>query len=143
MPRDYLKFPISWVSHKKSSVRRNAAGLIAASVCCVALATPAAAASDPAPNIAVAQSTIEEAQRSGAGKYAPVELNNARNKLSMAEEALRKRDKKQAVRLADEAVIDAKLAQATTEAGKTEEAARAVEAGNAALEQEVNRPLPR
>ncbi len=143
MSRENRTVAQSWASYKKSSLRRSAVGLIAASVCYAGFATPLAASSDPAPSIAVARAAVDEAQRSGAVKYAPVELNNARNKLNMAEEAARKRDKKQAVRLADEAAIDAKLAQTTAEAGKTEEAARAVEAGNAALEQEVNRPLQR
>src|SRR5689334_17765294 len=92
----------------------------------LALAGCASGGQAPKAELAVTQSTISEAERAGAVQYAPVELNQARQKLEAAQEAVRAEKYDQARRLAEEADADAKLARTKTEAGLAEKSANTV-----------------
>jgi chromosome segregation ATPase len=60
-----------------------------------------------------AEASIEQAERSGAQRYASAELNDAREKLEAARDAQRREDLDIAERLAVQAQLDAQLAEAT------------------------------
>jgi len=67
-------------------------------------------------NIAVAKAAVERAEQSGAPQSAPVELASARDKLARAEKANADHQRKPAIALADQANIDAQVAEATERA---------------------------
>src|ERR1700738_2776087 len=81
----------------------------------VAVLRAAGCASTPIPNekIALAKASIQRAEQSGAPEFAPVELASARDKLSRAEKAAAHRDAQPATMLAEQANVDAQLAEAT------------------------------
>ncbi|HEC83952.1 MAG: DUF4398 domain-containing protein [Candidatus Parabeggiatoa sp. nov. 2] len=65
--------------------------------------------------IANAQLAIVKAQDSNAQEFAPQELHDAQQKLQKAKQALQTKNYDKAVRLAEQALIDAKLAEAKAE----------------------------
>lgn len=66
----------------------------------------------PRKDMAVARFALNNAQEAEASQYAPVELRNARKKLEAAERAMAKADYEEARRLAEQAFVDAQLAEA-------------------------------
>jgi Domain of unknown function (DUF4398) len=115
------------------SVLTKCAGLYAM----IALST-ATYASSPIPNekIAVAKSSLQRAEQSGAPEFAPVEMAAARDKLSRAEKALADHNKQSATQLAEQADADAQLAEATAQWHKSHKAAMEFDASMRALRQE-------
>ena len=101
----------------------------------------AAYASSPVPDetIAVAKAAVERAEQSGAPQAAPVELASARDKLARAEKANAERRPKPAIALADQARIDAQVAEATAQKERAAKAAAEFDASMATLRQESNR----
>src|SRR5882757_7430119 len=81
----------------------------------VSLAALAACASNPVggEKIAVAKASLQRAESSGAPEFAPVELAAARDKLARAEKANADRNVQPATVLAEQANVDAQLAEAT------------------------------
>jgi septal ring factor EnvC (AmiA/AmiB activator) len=75
-----------------------------------------ASAPMPVDKLAVAKSSVERAEQAQAGQFAQVELNAARAKLAAAQSAADKRDADVAARLADQAEVDAQLAEFTARA---------------------------
>jgi uncharacterized protein YceK len=65
--------------------------------------------------IANAQLAIVKAQDTNAQEFAPQELQEAQQKLQKAKQALQTKNSDKAVRLAEQALIDAKLAEAKAE----------------------------
>ncbi len=65
----------------------------------------------PTSNMSQAQLAIRQADQSKASQYAPLELRNAQDKYAAAEQALRNEEYVKARRLADEALVDAQLAE--------------------------------
>jgi uncharacterized membrane protein len=90
----------------------------------MALLALAACASVPAPvqDVAEAERAVQAAADAGAGTVAPAEFATARGKLEAAKSALQAQQHLKARRLAEQALVDAELAQVTAEA---EEDARA------------------
>jgi hypothetical protein len=82
-----------------------------------------ACASTPVPieNLAIARSSIERAEQAQAAQFAQIELNSARNKFAAAQAAADKRDALVAARLADQADVDAQLAESTARARQQEQ----------------------
>ena len=112
------------------------AGVSAALAMCVA-----GCASTPIPNekIAVAKSSVSRAEQSGAPEYAPVEMAAARDKLARAEKAAADKDVQPATQLAEQANVDAQLAEATAQEHKSHKAATEFDASMQALRQEAMR----
>jgi hypothetical protein len=118
-----------------SGITRNA-------VACAAFAVGlAACASTPIPNekIAVAKAAVQSAEQSGAPELAPVEMASARDKLSRAEKAASDRDVQPATQLAEQANVDAQLAQATAQQQRSHKAAMEFDASMQALRSESMR----
>jgi hypothetical protein len=101
----------------------------------------AACASTPIPNekIAVAKASVQRAEQSGAPELAPVELAAARDKLSRAEKAAANHDAQPATMLAEQANVDAQLAEATAAQQRSHKAATEFDASMQALRQESMR----
>jgi hypothetical protein len=89
--------------------------------------------------IAVAKAAVQRAEQSGAPQAAPVELASARDKLALAEKANADHRPKPAIALADQATIDAQVAEATAQKERAAKAAAEFDANMATLRQESNR----
>jgi Domain of unknown function (DUF4398) len=101
-----------------------------------------AGAPPPTSQLAVAGSTISEAETAGAVQYAPVPLKQAKQELASAQAASSNGRYEMAQRLATEAEADAKLAEVTTQASLAEQSANAVQQGITTLRQEAAPPPP-
>jgi len=112
-----------------------------AAFCAVVLVALAACASTPIPNekIAVAKASLARAEQSGAPEFAPVELATARDKLARAEKAVADHDAQPATVLAEQADVDAQLAEATAMQKKSHKAATEFDTSMQALRQEAMR----
>ena len=112
-----------------------------ASLVATSLAVMVGCASTPIPNekIAVAKAALQRAERAGAPDSAPVELATARDKLSRAEKAVADRDALPATRLAEQANVDAELAEATAIQQRSHKAAMEFDSSMQALRQEAMR----
>jgi hypothetical protein len=122
--------------HIKSSRLAKGVAAFAATV-----AVLAACASNPAADekIAVAKASLQRAEGSGAPEFAPVEMEAARDKLARAEKANADRNLQPAVLLADQANVDAQLAEATAQQQHSYKAATEFDASMQALRQESMR----
>jgi septal ring factor EnvC (AmiA/AmiB activator) len=90
--------------------------------CAVAFGIVACASTPmPVDKLAVAKSAVERAEQAQAAQFAQVELTSARNKLAAAQAAADKRDADVAARMADQAEVDAQLAEFTARAKQQEQ----------------------
>jgi hypothetical protein len=112
-----------------------------AAVAATAVWMLAACASTPIPNekIAVAKASLQRAEQSGAPELAPVELASARDKLNRAEKAAADHDAQPATMLAEQANVDAQLAEATAAQQRSHKAATEFDASMQALRTESMR----
>lgn len=117
---------------------------VRAMACAVAAFTLGACASSPIPNekIAVAKASLQRAEQSGAPELAPVELAAARDKLQRAEKAAADRDAQPATMLAEQANIDAEVAEATAQAHRSHKAETELQASLEALREQANQTSP-
>jgi hypothetical protein len=99
----------------------------------------ASQADRPTSEITRARTLIEQAEKAGAQQYAAVELDQARNKLRLAEAATEDGKNEEARNRANEAAADAELAAARATSGNARKAAEEVERSTATLERESNR----
>jgi DNA repair ATPase RecN len=104
----------------------------------------AACASSPIPNekIAVAQASVQHAEQSGAQEFAPVELSAARDKLQRAQKAAADHDAEPATMLAEQANVDAELAEATAQEHRSQKAEAELQASLQALREQANHSSP-
>jgi|HubBroStandDraft_2_1064218.scaffolds.fasta_scaffold120367_1 hypothetical protein len=112
-----------------------------AAACAVIAIGLAACASTPIPNekIAVAKESVQRAEQSGAPELAPVEMAAARDKLARAEKAAADREAVPANQLAEQANVDARLAEATAQQQRARKAAMEFDASMQALRSESMR----
>lgn len=101
-----------------------------------------ACASTPMPveKLAVAKTSIERAEQAQAAQFAQVELNAARNKYAAAQAAVDKKDAQVAARLADQADVDAQLAESTARAKQQQQLVSEMDASLRDLRNEALRP---
>jgi hypothetical protein len=111
--------------------------LLACSI--LALAGCAGEAERPTAEVARANTLIEQAEKSGAQKYAAAELQQARDKLQQVEVAVKNGKEDEALHLAQQASADAELAQARAASGEAQRAAEEVERSTSTLQQEADR----
>lgn len=119
-----------------SKVRRAGGAVVAA-----AALGMAACASTPVPNdrLAVAHDSVQRAERSGAPELAPVQLASAKEKLNKAEDAAAHHDGVPAGQYADQANVDAQLAEAMANQQKSHKAAMEFDSSMQALRSESMR----
>ena len=96
----------------------------------------------PTEQIAVTTAAIANAEAAGGQAVAAAELDMARDKLRRANLAVAAREPDQARRLAQQAQVDALLAQAKAESSKSQKAADEVQAASRALREEMARKVP-
>jgi hypothetical protein len=84
----------------------------------IILGTLAACGSVPAPvaEMSAAQTAVTGAEEADAAKYAPSDLDRARDKLIRAQAAMQEEENEEARRLAEEALVDARAAEAKARA---------------------------
>jgi len=93
----------------------------------------------PDSQITLATTSITQAESAGAVETAPVELKVAKDKLAQARQAMQQKDNLTAQRLAEEAIVDANLAQAKAQAFKSRKAADEIKANIRILQEEIDR----
>jgi hypothetical protein len=109
-------------------------------LCAVAFGIVACASTPmPVEKLAVAKSSLARAEQAQAGQFAQVELNSARNKFAAAQAAADKKDADVAARLADQADVDAQLAEATARAKQQQQLVAEMDAGMRDLRNETLR----
>lgn len=97
-------------------------GIRNAFFCAVAFGIVACASAPmPVEKLAVAQSSIARAEQAQAAQFAQVELTSARNKYAAAQAAADKNEAEVAARMADQADVDAQLAESTARAKQQEQ----------------------
>jgi Domain of unknown function (DUF4398) len=113
----------------------------AASLCTAIALSVAGCASTPIPNeqVAVAKSSVQRAEQSGAPELAPVEMSAARQELVSAEKAAADHQVLPATQWAEKANVDAQLAEATARERRAHKAATEFDASMATLRQETQR----
>lgn len=104
----------------------------------------AACASTPPPTeqLAVATAAVTHAGAAGAQALAPTEMDAARDKLRRANLAMATQDHGLARQLAQQAQVDALLAEAKAESLRARKAADEVQAASRALREEMGRKAP-
>ena len=121
---------------KKISNFTRITGALVATAFCVAAEAGNHIADD---KIAVARAAIDHAEQAGAPEAAPVEMASARDKLARAEKAIAAHEPKPAAAWADQANIDAQVAEATASQVRSSKAALEFDASLKTLRQETNR----
>lgn len=107
----------------------------------VVLAALGACASSPEPvaDLARAEASIEQAEKSGAREYGPVELDAATDKLASARAAVAEGEMVLAENYAEEAALAGELATAKARTGKADAAVKDMEDSIAVLREEIAR----
>jgi hypothetical protein len=105
----------------------------------VVLAGCAIQAPAPEEQVSLAAQSIAQAESSGAVEFAPVEIKSARDKLSQAKIAMDSEENLKAKRLADEAMVDANLAEAKARSAKSQKVVEELKESIRVLQQEMNR----
>lgn len=112
----------------------------------IALGTLTACSSTPKPSeeMAVARTTVSRVSAAPeVTTNAPVDLQKAREKLVLAEKAMSEENYLLARRLADEAQVDARVAETRADAAKNANNLKQVQDGIRALQDEINRRATR
>jgi hypothetical protein len=86
-----------------------------------------------------ARVAISNAEKAEAGRFAGAELGEARDKLSMADNAVREKNMVEAERFAQESQVQAELASARTAAAKAASVNEEMKRGADALTEEMER----
>ncbi|MEP7157101.1 MAG: DUF4398 domain-containing protein, partial [Betaproteobacteria bacterium] len=92
----------------------------------------------PREQLAVARAAVDRAT-GPAGADAPVEVSQARNKLERANAAVARKDFDEARRLAEQAEVDANLAEAKSHSVRSDRALSEVREGIRQLREEISR----
>ncbi len=117
------------------------AGLTCAVMTGTVLLVGACTSTPPAPtqSLDAARTAITTAEKADAGRYAVVELGEARQKLSAAEKAVTEMNMIAAEQLAEQALVEAELASARTETAKAVAVNKEMNQGADALAEEMQR----
>lgn len=93
----------------------------------------------PIEDISRAEMAIKEAQESNGEMYAPLELRLAEDKFSQAKKAMAEEEYDTAKRFADEALMDAKLAEAKSLSAKARKLSKEMSDSIETLRREIQR----
>jgi hypothetical protein len=131
----------STLAHRTRGVHIR--GIAASAVLAGALFVSGCASTPPpTAQLAVATAAIAHATAAGAAETAPLELGMARDKLNRAQMAVANKDMDTALSLAQQAQLDAQLAEAKGEAARSRKAADALGEAGRALREELTRKAP-
>lgn len=123
----------------RSRPLRTAIAATTAAAALFLLGACASKGTPPVAEMATARAAITQAEASGAGQLAPVELLSARDKLARAETALRGEQFAAARQMAEQAAADGELAERKARAERARMAVAELEKSNATLKQEIGR----
>lgn len=100
-----------------------------------------ACATTPAPTeqMAISRAAVNNATSAGGNEYAPIQLKSAMVKMDAAERAMTEKDYVHARQLAEQAQVDAQLAEATARSAKAQKAADALQEDTRILREEMQR----
>ncbi len=104
----------------------------------IGLGACAGGAPAPTEQVTLSSSIIRDAESAGAVEHAPVELNLAREKLERARLLMQAGNNEEARRLAEQAEMDARLAEVKARTETTQRAVEAVDTGIETLRREMN-----
>ena len=90
-------------------------------------------------DLATARTAVEQAEQADATNYAALEMRNARQKLEQAQAAMDRGDRMLAQRLAEQAAVDAQLAEVKSRSTKAQNAVTEVQESIRALREEIQR----
>jgi Domain of unknown function (DUF4398) len=121
---------------KETSVRTAFSMLV---VVTILLMIGCAAKVAPIEDISNAQMAVKEAEESNAATYAPLELKFATDKLAKARTALQAENYEEALQLANEALLDAKLAEAKSRSEEAKKTTQELRNTIETLRQEIER----
>jgi len=107
--------------------------------CAAVLMAGCASVPRPTEQIAVSRSAVANAVAAGGPEYAPVEMRAAQDKLDRAHRAMDQEDYVDAKWLAEEAQVDARLAEKKAQSAKAQKAAIAMGEDIRVLREEINR----
>ena len=105
----------------------------------VVLMVGCASTSAPTEQMAVSRAAVSNAMGAGGAEFAPVQFKSASDKLTAAERAMADKDYELALKLAEQAEVDAKLAAEMARSAKARQAADAVQEDIRVLRQEIER----
>lgn len=106
-------------------------------VAAASLAGCASSASPPREELAAAELAVQQVEESAASEYAPDDARKARNKLEAAQDAMQREDYITARRLAEQALVDARLADVREDAARSGEILAQSQESIDALEREA------
>lgn len=113
--------------------------LALAPLACAALLMGCASDPPTAPSIAAGATALETARSAGAPEFAAADLDQARGKLERARALAQAGKNREAIRMAEQAEVDAQLARATAGSERSARALNEVEASLRSLREELNR----
>ena len=120
---------------KSNQMMQMAGVAVAAAVLMAGCANTSA----PVEQMAVSRAAVSNAMSAGGNQYAPVEFRSASEKLEAAERAMAAKDYELALRLAEQAEVDAKLSAEMARSAKAQKAADALQEDIRVLRQEIER----
>jgi multidrug efflux pump subunit AcrA (membrane-fusion protein) len=123
------------MSSKLTSLRQ----WIGVPLVCGILGMAGCAGKPPLANLSQAELAVQEADTKTASQYAPLELKTAREQLAEAKRAMDDEEYDAARRLADQALVNAQLAEAKAGAEKARQAAAELQKSIQTLRTEVQR----
>ncbi|OYU45612.1 MAG: hypothetical protein CFE44_06565 [Burkholderiales bacterium PBB4] len=107
----------------------------------LALAGCTSSIKEPATSsVAVSKAAVDNAAGADGMQFAPVEMAAARDKMARANQAMAAKDYKTALMLADQAQVDAKLAQSKANSAKAQAVSDALQEDLRVLREELARP---
>lgn len=96
----------------------------------------------PTEQMAVSNAALAHAVAAGSVELAPAEMAMARDKMSRANQSMANKDHDTALALAQQAQLDAQLAEAKAEAAKASKSVQALQDASRALREEMSRKTP-
>lgn len=115
---------------------------IYATLCSAGLMAACASIPPPTEQMAVSTAALTSANAAGAGQWAPMELRSAQDKLDRARLAMNDKNYEQALWLAQDAQVQAQLAEKKAGAGKAGKAADELREASRVLSEELRRKKP-
>lgn len=110
--------------------------------CTVFLMAGCASMPPPTEQLAVSKAAVTSAVSAGGNEFASIEMKAAQEKLDRATQALEKEDYENARWLAEQAQIDATLAEKKAQSAKAQKAANVIQNDIRILSEEINRKSP-
>lgn len=126
--------------HLTSPIRATRSVITVGAFIALGMLTACSSTPKPSEEMAVARTTVTRVSAAPeVTTNAPVDLQKARDKLVMAEKAMSEEKYVVARRLADEAQVDARVAETRADAAKNANNLKQVQDGIRALQDEINR----